>query len=161
MTGRFCSNSTYPHMLENRDKASKSPWQLECKVSARRAVLTGMAALCAACWAVWAGRVGASNHTLDPRWGNVWLRPARSAAVASLHSTESAKLHQPLLCLDMHTLTQTHIYMLIYLQFLRNIQIFSPCVPPPIQNSYTSINPSLPIPPGHNHMSSRINHVGR
>ena len=64
---------------------------------------TGMAAPCA-------GGEGASNDTPDLRWGSVWWRPGRSAAVASLHSTESARLHQPLLCLDMHTDTQTHTH---------------------------------------------------
>lgn len=37
----FCSNSTYLHMLENRDKAGESLWQLEHKVDARKALLDG------------------------------------------------------------------------------------------------------------------------
>lgn len=52
-------------MLENGDKASESPWQLEDKVGARQAVLTGMEALCEE------GGWGASNNTLDPWWGSV------------------------------------------------------------------------------------------
>ncbi len=45
---------------------------------------------------------------------------------------ESATLRQPLLCLDTHLYIHTYTYMLIYLQFLKNIHICSSCMLPPV-----------------------------
>ena len=58
-------------MLENRDKESGSPWQLECMVGAMRAVLTATAALCAGCLS---GRMkggGARKHAGSPVGGRL------------------------------------------------------------------------------------------
>lgn len=110
------------------------------------------------------GREGGHRTTCwIPRGAVSWLRPGRSAAVASLHSTESAKLHQPLLCLDMQTLTHTLTYIIfLYICNFPETYIFT--VPVCHHQCKIPVPPSIhryPYHQGHNHISSHTNLVCR
>lgn len=152
--------------IETRPANHRGNWNARWVLGRRFNRDVGLVCRMLGCMSGWCrfgggGCCSALNNPLDPQWGSVWLRPGRSAAVASLHSTESAKLHQPTSALLRHARTRTHTHTICDIFAISQKHTYLLFLYAHTKFLRLSINSSPPIPPGHNHFLSHISHAGR